>query len=188
MRRLMSGKVDDSDRFAQLVSRLQKDLRMQAWAIVGAIVRAECERRSAVLTTLELAFDAALAKPRAPSTSARASGALASVESPADRSSSVLEPKPAGTQVMAAIPIPAATPPDPPPDPSRTIGTVKWFNETKGFGFIVAPDGADVFVHYAHVAGEGFRTLAEGATVSYLAREGPRGRFATDVRLAQRLR
>jgi len=68
---------------------------------------------------------------------------------------------------------------------SRTTGTVKWFNDAKGFGFIMGPDGGEeVFVHFKHVVGDGFRTLVEGASVSYVLREGPRGRFAIDVRSA----
>lgn len=176
----MSDKVDDSAVLTRLIARFEDELRREAWAIGRALLRAEQARRAAVLNTVDQAFDAALAKTRAPSTLARASRALAPVDVRADRSSSVLEPPPAPPQIIDAIPAPAV----PPAEPPRTIGIVKWFNDTKGFGFIVAPDGADVFVHYAHVTGEGFRTLAEGARVSYLAREGPRGRFAIDVRSA----
>lgn len=61
-------------------------------------------------------------------------------------------------------------------------GTVKWFNETKGFGFI-APDegGKDVFVHFSAISGEGFRTLAEGARVEFEVREGTKGPEAANV-------
>jgi CspA family cold shock protein len=61
-------------------------------------------------------------------------------------------------------------------------GTVKWFNETKGYGFI-APDGGgkDVFVHYSGIVGNGFRTLTEGAKVEFEVREGTKGPEATDV-------
>ncbi len=62
-------------------------------------------------------------------------------------------------------------------------GTVKWFNETKGYGFI-APDegGKDVFVHHTGIAGEGFKTLTEGAKVEFEVREGTKGPEAADVR------
>ena len=54
-------------------------------------------------------------------------------------------------------------------------GTVKWFNEEKGYGFIVREHGADVFVHHASVMAEGFRTLSEGDRVSFDVVEGPKG-------------
>lgn len=61
-------------------------------------------------------------------------------------------------------------------------GTVKWFNESKGFGFIAPSDGgADVFVHFSGIAGEGFRTLAEGQAVEYQVENGPKGPQATQV-------
>jgi CspA family cold shock protein len=61
-------------------------------------------------------------------------------------------------------------------------GTVKWFNDSKGFGFISPADGsADVFVHFSAVQGDGFRTLAEGQTVSYEVENGPKGPQATQV-------
>lgn len=61
-------------------------------------------------------------------------------------------------------------------------GVVKWFSDAKGYGFI-APDGGgkDLFVHYTSVTGSGFRTLQEGAKVSYEAREGQKGPEAIDV-------
>ena len=63
-----------------------------------------------------------------------------------------------------------------------TTGTVKWFNESKGFGFIAPSDGsADVFVHFSAIQGEGFRTLAEGQTVSYEVENGPKGPQASQV-------
>jgi CspA family cold shock protein len=63
-------------------------------------------------------------------------------------------------------------------------GTVKWFNDDKGFGF-VTPDeaGKDLFVHFSGIAGEGFKSLAEGARVSYDAEAGDKGPKAVNVRL-----
>ena len=61
-------------------------------------------------------------------------------------------------------------------------GTVKWFSDEKGFGFITPEDGGkDLFVHYSGIAGNGFRTLAEGTKVSYDAENGPKGPNATNV-------
>lgn len=61
-------------------------------------------------------------------------------------------------------------------------GTVKWFNETKGFGFIRPTDGGeDVFVHFSSIQGDGFRTLFEGQTVTYEVERGPKGMQATCV-------
>ena len=63
-------------------------------------------------------------------------------------------------------------------------GNVKWFNESKGFGFITPSDGsADVFVHFSAIVGEGFRTLAEGQAVTYEVEKGPKGLQATQVRV-----
>ncbi len=61
-------------------------------------------------------------------------------------------------------------------------GQVKWFNNAKGFGFI-RPEagGADVFVHYSQIAGDGFRTLNEGESVKFELKEGPHGHFAESV-------
>ena len=60
-------------------------------------------------------------------------------------------------------------------------GTVKWFNESKGFGFIQQDDGNDVFVHYSAIQGNGFKTLAEGDRVSFEVVEGQKGPAAQNV-------
>ncbi len=60
-------------------------------------------------------------------------------------------------------------------------GTVKWFNESKGFGFITSEDGNDVFVHYSSIQGDGFKTLVEGDTVSFDVEKGPKGPKAVNV-------
>jgi cold shock protein len=60
-------------------------------------------------------------------------------------------------------------------------GTVKWFNSSKGFGFISREEGNDVFVHYRAIAGEGFKTLDEGDKVQFEVEEGPKGLQATNV-------
>jgi CspA family cold shock protein len=61
-------------------------------------------------------------------------------------------------------------------------GTVKWFNDAKGFGFIVRDRGADVFVHHAYILADGYRTLAEGDRVEFDVFEGPKGLQAKNVR------
>ena len=61
-------------------------------------------------------------------------------------------------------------------------GTVKWFNDDKGFGFITPDDqGKDLFVHHTAIQGSGFKSLAEGAKVSYEATQGPKGPAAANV-------
>jgi CspA family cold shock protein len=60
-------------------------------------------------------------------------------------------------------------------------GTVKWFNESKGFGFISREDGDDVFVHHTAITGNGFKTLAEGQEVSFDVDKGPKGLRAINV-------
>jgi CspA family cold shock protein len=67
-----------------------------------------------------------------------------------------------------------------------TGGTVKWFSNEKGYGFITpAEGGKDLFVHHSNVAGEGFKTLAEGAAVEFDRSEGPKGPEATNVVLTR---
>jgi len=60
-------------------------------------------------------------------------------------------------------------------------GTVKWFNNAKGFGFIRQDEGPDVFVHYTQITGDGYRTLQEGEDVNFELKEGPRGPLAANV-------
>ena len=60
-------------------------------------------------------------------------------------------------------------------------GTVKWFNDSKGFGFITGEDGTDVFVHYSSIMGEGFKSIAEGQSVTYEVEDGPKGPKAVNV-------
>jgi CspA family cold shock protein len=66
----------------------------------------------------------------------------------------------------------------------RVTGTVKWFNETKGFGFIEREGGKDVFVHYSAISSTGFRTLQEGQRVEFTLAQGQKGPQAQDVTLA----
>jgi CspA family cold shock protein len=60
-------------------------------------------------------------------------------------------------------------------------GKVKWFNNSKGYGFIEQPDGGDVFVHYSAILGQGFKTLDEGQTVEFELVQGPKGQQAEKV-------
>ncbi len=66
----------------------------------------------------------------------------------------------------------------------RQIGTVKWFNDAKGFGFINRENGPDLFVHFRAISGSGFRTLAEGQRVSFEVTQGPKGLQAESVAAA----
>ncbi len=61
-------------------------------------------------------------------------------------------------------------------------GTVKWFNNTKGYGFITSDDGTDCFVHHSDIAGEGFKSLEEGEAVEFEVTQGPKGPKAVNVR------
>ena len=65
---------------------------------------------------------------------------------------------------------------------SNTVtGTVKWFNESKGFGFIQPETGADVFAHFSAITGSGFKTLVEGQKVEFTVTEGPKGPQAENI-------
>ena len=66
----------------------------------------------------------------------------------------------------------------------RIIGTVKWFNEAKGFGFIERQSGKDVFVHFSAIQGGGFRHLQEGQKVEFNVEEGPKGPQASNVTMS----
>lgn len=63
----------------------------------------------------------------------------------------------------------------------RESGRVKWFNDKKGFGFIVNTNGDDIFVHYKDIQGVGFKTLPENAAVTFVLERGPKGFKAQDV-------
>ena len=67
------------------------------------------------------------------------------------------------------------------PSEGRTSGAVKWFNEGKGFGFIQADSGEDVFVHFSAISGDGFKSLAEGERVEFDVVPGPKGKQAANV-------
>ena len=63
----------------------------------------------------------------------------------------------------------------------RIIGTVKWFNNAKGYGFLAQEEGDDVFVHYSAIQGDGFKTLEEGQQVEFSIEDGPKGLQASNV-------
>ena len=63
----------------------------------------------------------------------------------------------------------------------RIIGTVKWFNGTKGYGFLARENGPDVFVHYSAIRGDGFRNLTEGQKVEFTVEQGAKGPQAAEV-------
>jgi cold shock protein len=67
---------------------------------------------------------------------------------------------------------------------NRQIGTVKWFNDAKGFGFITPESGPDLFVHFRSIQGTGFKSLAEGQRVSFVAVQGQKGMQADEVQMA----
>ena len=64
---------------------------------------------------------------------------------------------------------------------SRTTGTVKWFNETKGFGFLEQESGPDVFAHFSNISGDGFKTLVEGQKVEFTITQGQKGPQAENI-------
>ena len=64
---------------------------------------------------------------------------------------------------------------------SKVTGTVKWFNDSKGFGFIEQEDGPDVFVHFSAIGAEGFKTLSEGQKVEFKVTDGQKGPQAEEV-------
>ena len=66
----------------------------------------------------------------------------------------------------------------------RVTGTVKWFNDAKGYGFIAREDGDDVFVHYSAISGSGFRSVNEGQAVEFDVVEGPKGKQTANVTIA----
>jgi CspA family cold shock protein len=65
----------------------------------------------------------------------------------------------------------------------RIVGTVKWFNGSKGYGFLAQEGGADVFVHFSAIQGAGYRNLEEGQRVEFSIQQGPKGLQAADVKV-----
>lgn len=66
---------------------------------------------------------------------------------------------------------------------NKATGTVKWFNETKGFGFIQQENGPDVFAHFSAITGDGFRTLVEGQKVEFVISQGQKGPQAEQIKV-----
>lgn len=69
--------------------------------------------------------------------------------------------------------------------PPRVSGQVKWFDPKKGYGFILGPQGQDVFIHYSQIHGDGFRSLKDGQSVTYTLLEGEKGFQAQDLQLVE---
>ena len=67
---------------------------------------------------------------------------------------------------------------------NRQTGTVKWFNDAKGFGFITPESGPDLFVHFRAIQGSGFKSLQEGQKVSFEVTQGPKGKQASNIQNA----
>ena len=65
----------------------------------------------------------------------------------------------------------------------RIVGTVKWFNGSKGYGFLAQEGGEDVFVHFSAIQGEGYRNLEEGQRVEFSITKGPKGLQAADIKV-----
>ncbi len=70
-----------------------------------------------------------------------------------------------------------------PSDPNRESGTVKWFDSSKGYGFITRSMGEDIFVHFRSIKGSGYRSLYEGQSVEFLVTEGSKGPQAEDIKI-----
>jgi CspA family cold shock protein len=86
--------------------------------------------------------------------------------------------------VVVALALPRFAAHDLPGGNAMATGTVKWFSDDKGYGFITPDDaGKDLFVHHSAIAGSGFRSLPEGAKVSYETEQGPKGPSAANVQL-----
>jgi CspA family cold shock protein len=86
--------------------------------------------------------------------------------------------------VCSAPGIPAAIRFSPSRNEKMSQGTVKWFNDAKGFGFITPEDGSkDLFVHFSEIQGGGFKSLTEGQRVQYVTKEGPKGLQAAQIQV-----
>jgi len=166
---MRSSRLDEV--LAPFLATLKDELRRQAWEMVQTIVEAEWQRRTLITETVARAFD----------------NVLGNSVTTADESPSSTSPAKAtlAHEAKEAPPVtaaPTSTRPAAAGEEQPITGNVKWFNETKGFGFIVGPDGEDVFVHYKHILGSGYRELEEGEPVRYRLNHGPRGSFASHVR------